>query len=428
MSEAIKTILICTVGGSHKPIVTSIQQNKPDHICFICSEDDPATNKPGSYTQITGKGFVITEKTGEAPSLPNIPTQCNIPQDCFEVLLVSADDLDDVFIKCFELIGSFKDRFPHARIIADYTGGTKSMSAGLALASLEYADVELILVTGARANLIKVHDGTQQSVLASADRIRLHRQMAPYLYAWKDFAYGQAFEGLKRIPSPKDRALRAELQIAMDLSRCFDLWDRFNHIDAKNILGIYGKRLKNEYAYLMGQLAALATEDIKNTPARILDLWLNAQRRAAQARYDDAVARCYRLLEWISQWFIRNQWGLETSAIPYDMLPSELQTTQRYAADEKGMVKLGLLDSWSFIYLKSPENNLTKIFEQEQKVLRNLLIMRNHGILAHGTKPVSEEEWKQFADWMAEKIIPSFANEAGLKVMPKQLPSEPCWG
>lgn len=434
MAQNPSNILICTVGGSHQPIITSIRELTPDYILFVCSEDDPATGKPGSYTQITGKGNVISAKPNEPPTLPNIPTQFGLRPDTFDVLLVPSDDLDTVVERIDKAMKDIKARFPGAHIIADYTGGTKSMTAGLVVVGLEYPNVELRFVTGARADLIKVHDGTQQSVAAPADRIRLQRQMAPYISAWRRFAYGEAYEGLSNISMPKDTRLRAELQIAKDLSRCFDLWDRFDHERARELLQLYPKRLKDEYRVLLGQLSCLVSQPTddeqsssRKVALRILDLWLNARRRASQARYDDAVARCYRILEWISQWFIRKEWGLETAAIPYDVLPTELQPTLTHTVDEKGTVKLGLLDAWSFSYLKSAENNLTRIFEQEQKVLRNLLIMRNHGILAHGTKPVSENEWKQFANWMEEKLILGFVKEAGIKAIPQQLPDEPCW-
>jgi hypothetical protein len=53
------TILICTVGGAHEPILTAIRQTTPRFVCFICSGKDPATGRAGSDVQITGKGSII---------------------------------------------------------------------------------------------------------------------------------------------------------------------------------------------------------------------------------------------------------------------------------------------------------------------------------------------------------------------------------
>lgn len=53
------------------------------------------------------------------------------------------------------------ERFPGARFIADYTGGTKTMTAALVCTALERDDVTLQLVSGARPDLVAVRDGTE---------------------------------------------------------------------------------------------------------------------------------------------------------------------------------------------------------------------------------------------------------------------------
>ena len=71
-----RVILLCTVGGSHQPIVTAIRESRPDHVCFICSGKDPGTGRAGSDVQVLGKGNIIKAKQEDpSPSLPNIPTQ-----------------------------------------------------------------------------------------------------------------------------------------------------------------------------------------------------------------------------------------------------------------------------------------------------------------------------------------------------------------
>src|SRR5512143_3703278 len=92
------TILICTVGGSHEPILTAIRQTSPDFVCFICSGKDPATGRPGSDVQITGKGSIIKKSPlDEKPTLPNIPTQAGLREEQYEVAEVPADDLEQAF-------------------------------------------------------------------------------------------------------------------------------------------------------------------------------------------------------------------------------------------------------------------------------------------------------------------------------------------
>ena len=92
------TILICTVGGSHEPILTAIRQTAPNFVCFICSGKDPATGRAGSDVQILGKGSIIKKSfTDTKPTLPNVPTQASLRDDQYEVVEVLADDLEQAF-------------------------------------------------------------------------------------------------------------------------------------------------------------------------------------------------------------------------------------------------------------------------------------------------------------------------------------------
>lgn len=59
-----KTLLICTVGGGHQPIIKAIEESQPDFVSFICTGPDPETEQAGSEKQITGKGLVIKERSG----------------------------------------------------------------------------------------------------------------------------------------------------------------------------------------------------------------------------------------------------------------------------------------------------------------------------------------------------------------------------
>ena len=114
-----------------------------------------------------------------------------------------SDDLDQIYLDCSNAIDAALGRFPNAKIIADYTGGTKSMSAGLVMAALEHQDIELQLVTGSRSDLIKVHDGSQYAACANIEQIRFERLIAPYRQAWTRYAYSEAEAGLSQITAPR---------------------------------------------------------------------------------------------------------------------------------------------------------------------------------------------------------------------------------
>lgn len=48
-------ILLCTVGSSHRPILTALRQTTPDFVCFISAWIGTATDETDSDTQILGR-------------------------------------------------------------------------------------------------------------------------------------------------------------------------------------------------------------------------------------------------------------------------------------------------------------------------------------------------------------------------------------
>ena len=235
-------ILICTVGGSHQPIVSAIKDLKPDFVVFICTDRNSATCQPGSGIQIEGKGNCIkAHHTDYKPTLPNIPVQTGLKDDQFQVVLTQSDNLDRIYLDCITAIDAISRRFSNARMVADYTGGTKSMSAGLVMGVMESPGIDLQLVTGSRADLIRVQDGSQFAYKADCEQVRYRRLTEPYRQAWKRFAYSEALAGLGNFRPPS--SLRDEYMRFRELSRAFGEWDNFNHKKALGILQTYAPSL-----------------------------------------------------------------------------------------------------------------------------------------------------------------------------------------
>ena len=88
-------ILLCTVGGSHQPIITAIQALKDKaaasgdeyFICFFCTGKDDS--RPGSIEHITGQGKVIRANFGDTKlTLENIPTQTSLAESSYDTCIV----------------------------------------------------------------------------------------------------------------------------------------------------------------------------------------------------------------------------------------------------------------------------------------------------------------------------------------------------
>jgi CRISPR-associated protein (TIGR02710 family) len=415
--------LICTVGGSHQPIVTAINELQPEQVIFICTDKDPATGQPGSEKQITGKGNCIKAKfSDENDNLPNIPSQTGLEVGQYQVYLTPSDDLDGIYQTCVDAIQQAYSQFPNAMISADYTGGTKSMSAGLAMAAMEFPNVQLQLVTGARKDLQKVHDG-QYAATANSQQIRYQRQIAPYQQAWQRYAYAEAQAGISQIKPPTSIDIRGQYNQFKDLSKAFAEWDNFNHREAREILGIYAPKLPENFkTYLAISQRLNDTNPQKREAARLWDLYLNAQRRAAQGRYDDAVARVYRLIEWTAQWILESQCNIKTADVAVEQIPEGVHLSQ----NKKGQWQAGLFNAWQLVSLKT-QGVAAEFFKTQQDNLSNHLQIRNFSILAHGFEPVSAENWQAFQGWLEQQFVPMLLAETtkvGIKTIPMQLPSQ----
>jgi CRISPR-associated protein (TIGR02710 family) len=332
-----------------------------------------------------------------------------------------ADDLDAVFRACFEALRELKAHFPEARLVADYTGGTKTMSAGLVAAALEIDGVELQLVTGNRADLVKVRDGWQSVGEANTDELRLARRMNPYLGAWSRYAYDEAAIGLARLPRPKG-PLGARLDQARGLSRAYAAWDRFEHGEALATLQPYAAVLPEAFRAHLGVLQRLCgrADDPKKEPALLLDLYRNAERRAAQGRYDDAVARVSRLLEWTAQWLLRRDCGVETGDVPEDFVPAGLEL----ARNRDGRLQAGLFAAWALVEARL-DGEAARFIGGEKERLQNHIQARNHSVLAHGFAPIGQRHWEDIHAWLEARFLPMLLAEsrsAGIRALPPQLP------
>ncbi|MCZ7627156.1 MAG: TIGR02710 family CRISPR-associated CARF protein [Candidatus Methylomirabilis sp.] len=172
-------------------------------------------------------------------------------------------------------------------------------------------------------------------------------------------------------------------------------------------------------------LLTAPAEDPRREAACLWDLWRNAERRAAQGRYDDAVARIYRLLEWTAQWLLRSRGGIETSNLRPESIPDGVRTTKNH----RGEYQAGLLAAWDLV-AHHLDTEAVRWVQAERGCLQHHIKMRNDSILAHGDSPVTQDDWERFAEWVTRSFIPTLAVEvarAGLRFTPSQLPQQPIW-
>lgn len=214
------------------------------------------------------------------------------------------------------------------------------------------------------------------------------------------------------------------IEYLRDLSKALDAWDRFDHRQAWELIEPYRGRIAPAMPHLIPAILTLTTESQKREPMRLFDLWLNAQRRAAQGRHDDAVARGYRFLEWSAQWLLRTRCGIDTADVPMEKIPEGIVLSP----NREGKHQAGLFAAWDLVG-KLTQGKSAEFVAGNREKLRDHLQVRNHSILAHGFEPISAFEWEAFSGWIDSQVVPMLLAEVSEAKrpfkFPAQLPTQP---
>lgn len=426
-------ILMLTVGGSHQPIVTAIRSLQANRVVFICS-----AGSKGSETQVIGEGTPCEVRRGTEviERLPNIPKQAGLDER-FDpnrdlILVQEPDDLSECYQKASSGIQSLQQEFPDAQIMADYTGGTKSMSVGLAMAALD-RQATLYVTTGNRTNIIKVDRGelTAQAVVAPLVAQRTIEQFLPIVL--QQYNYPAAIAELKRLLSSMALPSETKRQI-QDLYACcsgLDAWDRFEHHEALQLLEPQMKRseIRQLVIFLKRVISSRGQIDQKFDASNgtngydyeiVQDLLLNAERRAMQVRYDDAVGRLYRALELLVQIRLITAYNIKTGDIVTQQLPESLREEyEKMRSPVKGKIQLALRSSYELLS-KLPDDSLGQLYQANANKIINALETRNNSLFAHGFQPISGSDYQKVSE-----VIINFIQSGIAAVIPPKSKSQP---
>ncbi len=407
-------VLIISVGGSPAPIINACREYRPDFTYFFCSAPtkgvsssimvDGPGNPCGDNRYVNCHNCKTKIPLGD-PIGPAIVRQLGWDSDCYEKIEV--DDPDDLS-NCFEVLSELGKRIhnrfgPGAEVVANYTGGTKTMSAAQAIMGILQEEWEITINKGVRGDLIKVRGG-DFPVIANKLSISLALYQALVTEFLRRYDYSSADEILSQITlrqrlsgDKQEKILRLRR-----LCQAFHAWDMFDHSISLDILRTVGGRFVTPY------IDALIDLTGKNRRATgyegVIDLVFNAERCSAQGRYDDAVARLYRAVEMLAQKRLESKWGIDTSRVESDKIPENLQDQYRKFQQPDGTVRIALRRAYELLSELNDPVGLS--WQKDMKKLLTSLEKRNNSILAHGTIPLGEEDYMQ-----VENTLQSFINE-----------------
>jgi len=388
------TLFICTVGGTPEPVVATLLHWQPGRVSFVVSKDTEKNVK------------VALEKSAQA-GFPLGPGQ-------YEIITVDDPQSLDACVHAMRKLkaeaSKWRSRGEDYETVVDFTGGTKCMSASMALVAHTWRcrfsyvggtertkDGVGIVIDGKESVLMTPNpwDSLGYQVIEEAVTLSLHHHYAAAVAILDDT--------FKRMSSS---VAKSEAQAFRGLLNALALWERFEHKEAREEFSRLKARANDLHSALgedtahtvfnwietaaCPHLHAILDSGGKANRAWVLDLLANAKRRIEEGRLEDAVARLYRAIETIAQVRLRENHGLENTAkIRVDELPSGLRKKwQSYARDD-GTLQLPLRSQYEVLAeYGDPLGSAFKelgLADHEKSALN----ARNQSILAHGFSPAS---------------------------------------
>lgn len=411
-------ILVVSLGSSTEPVVNCIASLRPDRVIFLCSD--------GSRSQV--------DSVREAVPIPEfeegrdiVVLQQRFSRRQGEEVISELDHLDLVYTRAADLLKRLRRESPGSTLMVDYTGGTKTMAAGLAMAAIDIDGVQLLVTTTSeRPRGENTLSGPSLPVAVAKMDIqacRLLDQELPLLL--KRFDYEAARLAVSRVRQLASRTSSQSAQLLRleRLCNAFDAWDRFDHQQAFALIEVIGDpslapRLLMPLRRIMACRQLAEGEDFSSIKfighglEAVEDLILNAERRAVQQRWDDAVGRLYRAIELTAQILLLidvgeqvGPEGIRTADVDIDKLPADLQAKYRQKSRNRGKLQLGLRDAFDLLAQLGHPTGLA--WQAGQSRFIDLLSTRNMSLFAHGFMPISFADWNRFKGAFSDLLYQS---------------------
>jgi CRISPR-associated protein (TIGR02710 family) len=292
---------------------------------------------------------------------------------------------------------------PPDRVVADFTRGTKAMSAALVLAAARHEIPRLRYITGRRDNRGVVEAGSEDIRELGTTAVASHRRLdlARDLMRRGNFSAAETI-----LPNPDhvsaDLYPFGLLEIAKAVraaAQFYATWDRLAYVTAAQIdvpvSPVNGWAALWPSPAMRDWVKALADEPARsNTPAMaawlrrlVVDLFANGERRLHQGQHEDALVRAYRVLELVGQARLFD-YGLDSGNLnPGHSAVRSLQRelgkkNEGMEKNRDGTFKAGRERAARI--LKRCQDPLAKqLLDFDQKALLRPTL-RNHSLLVHG--------------------------------------------
>lgn len=362
-------------------LLTSILHYNPDKILFFGSEESKETIEEikKQYQKERKKAL-----------------------DGYEVVL--SEQIDD-FLNCFSRIKEKIDQYNKDEIIIDYTSGTKTMTISAALSAMLYKK-KLTLVSGMREMGI-VKKNTEQIVtqnLFVVYDVVLEERLREDFNNYRFVEAKKKLEMITGMPAEKK-------QYYTNIINAFDKWDKFQHEEAKEYLLKISKELGEKKDFL----GKLTYRKNLSKDYILVDLFNNVERRMKEEKYDDAIARMYRIIELLAHIRLEKRFNIDTSDVQLSIIlkfaGKEVAAKYQKENNVQDKIKIGLKKA--YMLLDDLNDELGKRFIGDKRIA-HLLTERNNSILAHGLKAIKKEKAMELKEKIKEYISITVEDERKL--------------
>jgi CRISPR-associated protein (TIGR02710 family) len=329
---------------------------------------------------------------------------------------LSYDEMDVADV--YEKVRKRLDLFYNKKVILDLTRGKRIMSVGAGIVGAFFG-FDLVYVDEDWIDEIKRGKPGTEKLVTVKNPFEvfgdLEGQEARELFNHHD--YGAAIYFYKKLREKVADPRKIEIEEL--LAEAYLHWNSFNFKAAFNKLERtvkkskqYNLRISSEIHRNLEVLEILTKEekDDEFNLHVIVDLYVNALRKAEVGMFEDSVSRLYRVLELISQYRLR-EYGIETSNADLSKYADEYKklTKELYGFEKEPSFEIGLKDGYILLfilkdYLVEEENldDLRRMF--------GVIRVRDNSIIAHGLELAGEKAFKNM-NQLAKKFIGKVCNK-----------------
>lgn len=406
--------LVLTLGTSYEPLVFSILALKPEKVFILCTDKSlHLLDDVIEFTKLRPSQYTATKIDPENP------------------------------LQLYQEIKNIYEKWERPKnIYVDFTGGTKSMAAGCAMAG-SAINAKLVYISSEYIeSLRKPKPGTERlifiedpyTVFGDLDRekaISLFNSM-DYLSAFRIFdeldhrMNTKDYGALKYLSKAYDSWDNLDINGAIDnLTKCIEITIIVEKLNKNFILSKYKDKLCRQLEILKVLQEIHSNENsnkhkaviFNNIGYLIANLYQNAKRREKQEKYEMASLLLYRILEVIEQKRLWN-YGVDTADADYSNLSMDkdslLSKVNNIRSKIHGFSKCDALDSKisllaGFILLAALNDEIIRAKKPGKEIdllnrLRSKVEVRNNSIFAHGYEFIDNKKYSEFKELVDEYL------------------------